>query len=137
MYTDSREIISAYSDLNTERSDYAEALELLPDDISDEAKEMLMRHTDWSPEQEEEWDMLKQACETGENEITDWHSGATLIPEQDFDGEYAQGLCEELGYIDPRTFPNWIEIDWKATAENIKQDYSEVTLCNDTYLVRD
>lgn len=136
MYNDSREIISAFEDLDTDRSDYAEALALLPDDISDEARDMLMRHTDWSSEQEEEWEMLKQACETGENEITDWRFGATLIPEPDFDGDYAQGLCEELGYIS-RDFPSFIVIDWDETARNLRQDYSEVTLCKDTYLVRD
>ena len=136
MYNDSREIISAYDDLNTDRQEYTEALALLPEGISDDAKEMLMRHTDWTPEQEEEWCMFRQACETGESGVTDWSSGASLISVADFDGDYAQNLCVELGYID-KNFPSFIKVDWEATACNLKQDYNEVTLMDETYLVRD
>lgn len=136
MYSDTREIISEFDELETARCDYAEALELLPDDISDDAKDMLMHHTDWSQWQENQWEAYKEACKTGENEVTDWHSGATLIPINDFGGSWAKELCEDLGYIDS-TFPNFIEVDWEATARNLKQDYHEVTLLNETYLVRD
>lgn len=135
MYNDSRDIIAAFEDAEAERTEYADALALLPADISDDAKDMLMRHTDWSTDQEEEWEMLKQACEFGDDNITDWQRGAQLIPIRDFDGDYAEELCRDLGYTS-HNFPNWIEIDWKATAENLKADYTEVELCNEAYYVR-
>ena len=89
-----------------------------------------MRHSNWSPDQEEEWELLRQACETGENEVTDWHHGASLIPEDDFDGAYAEQLCLDLGYINC-DFPAFIEVDWDKTADNMKADYSKVTLLRD------
>ena len=49
-------------------------------------------------------------------------------------------LCLRLGlkgcgYISD-DFPSWIEIDWEATAENVKQDYSELEYEGETYFYR-
>jgi hypothetical protein len=61
--------------------------------------------------------------------------GLTLIPEDDFE-EYAEDLIIDCGYIS-KDLPSWIEIDWEATSDNIKQDYSEVNFRGETYLYRD
>jgi hypothetical protein len=60
--------------------------------------------------------------------------GLTLIPEDDFE-EYAEDLITDCGYIS-KDLPGWIEIDWEATANNIKVDYGEVDFRGETYLFR-
>ena len=70
-----------------------------------------------------------------ENEVGDeWSYGVTLIEEDDFEDFVEQDL-EDCGYIS-KDFPTWIEIDWKATANNVKQDYSEVEFRGTNYLFR-
>lgn len=70
-----------------------------------------------------------------ENEVGDeWEYGVTLIEEDDFEDFIEQDL-EDCGYIS-KDFPTWIEIDWKATANNVKQDYSEVSFRGNNYLFR-
>lgn len=70
-----------------------------------------------------------------ENEMgSEFSYGETLIDEDDFT-EYAEELCTDIGYIS-KDFPNWIEIDWEATAQNIKSDYSEGTYQGVNYLFR-
>ena len=75
-----------------------------------------------------------EELENMESEIPEWQHGETLIPEDDW-VEYCEELCTDLGYIS-QDFPWWIEIDWKATAENIKVDYSEIEYQGTTYLYR-
>lgn len=65
---------------------------------------------------------------------SEWSYGLTLIPEEDFE-EYAEDLITDCGYIS-RDMPCWIEIDWTATANNIKVDYGEVEFRGDSYLFR-
>ena len=36
----------------------------------------------------------------------------------------------------PREIPSYIEIDWDATADNLKVDYSEIEIDGDTYFYR-
>ena len=38
--------------------------------------------------------------------------------------EFAQNLAEEFGDV-PRDMPSWIEIDWKASWDNLDYDYVE------------
>jgi hypothetical protein len=64
----------------------------------------------------------------------DWQHGATLIREEYFT-EYAEQLCKDIGDI-PENIPDYLVIDWAATAENLKVDYTEVDFDGTTYLVR-
>lgn len=65
---------------------------------------------------------------------SEFEYGVTLIHDDDFE-DYARDLVEDCGYIS-RDLPSWIEIDWEATADNIKVDYSSIELKGDTYLYR-
>jgi hypothetical protein len=58
----------------------------------------------------------------------------TLIRDSYFT-DYAQELCEDIGDI-PRELPHYIEIDWEATARNIRTDYSSVEFDGVTYWYR-
>lgn len=60
--------------------------------------------------------------------------GLTFIEEDDFT-DYCEELCQDLGYIS-KDFPRWIEIDWGATAQNIKTDYSKMDYQGKTYYFR-
>jgi hypothetical protein len=67
-------------------------------------------------------------------EISEWHSGTTLIPESDFE-DYSRDLCEDIGDI-PKDFPDYIVINWKATSNNLRADYSEIEYKGENYLYR-
>lgn len=65
----------------------------------------------------------------------DWQYGEALILESYFT-EYAEQLAEDIGAIDTRntTWPGR-HIDWKAAAEELKQDYTcaEIRYNGSTY----
>lgn len=72
---------------------------------------------------------------TLEDEVgSEFEYGVTLIEEDDFE-EYCEELLIDCGYIS-KDFPTWIEIDWEATANNVRQDYSETEFRGTTYLYR-
>lgn len=63
----------------------------------------------------------------------DWYP-ATLIRDSYFT-DYAQELCEDIGDL-PSNLPSYIEIDWEATARNIRMDYSRVEIDGIDYWYR-
>lgn len=71
-----------------------------------------------------------------EDEISssEWEYGLFLVDEDDFE-EFVKDDLEQLGYI-IKDCPTWIEIDWKATTNNVQQDYTEVEFRGTTYLFR-
>lgn len=92
-----------------------------------EAKKAL---EEWVVENKEELDELENL----ESEISEWNYGATLIDKSDFI-EYCEEWCEEIGDL-PRYMPSYLVIDWDATADNLKRDYTTVTYQGTDYLVR-
>lgn len=66
--------------------------------------------------------------------IPDFEHGETFIHEDSFT-DYAKELVTDTGYISA-DLPDWIEIDWEATAENIKVDYTEFEFRGETYYAR-
>lgn len=64
----------------------------------------------------------------------DFGYGETIIPESKFT-EYCEELVKDCGYI-RSDLPSWIEINWEATADNMKADYMEVDFNGGTYLMR-
>ena len=70
-----------------------------------------------------------------EDEIgSEFEYGVTLIEEDEFE-DYCQELLEDAGYIS-KDFPSWIIIDWDATCDNMREDYSELTFGGTSYLYR-
>lgn len=78
--------------------------------------------------------ILEALQEEAEGYCADWHHGATLIRESYFT-EYCEELCKDIGDL-PKDIPHYIVIDWEATAQNIRVDYTEVDYDGETYLVR-
>jgi hypothetical protein len=87
----------------------------------------------------DEFDKLKEILEElkgnggDEQWKGDWYPNC-LIKESYFT-EYSKDLCEDIGDI-PSNLPSYIVIDWKATAENLKVDYTEIEINGNTYLYR-
>ena len=69
-----------------------------------------------------------------ESEVSEWSDGNTLIPESEFT-DYCRELLEDCGDI-PKNLPHYVVIDWDATADNIRADYSTVDFQGETYLCR-
>jgi hypothetical protein len=63
----------------------------------------------------------------------DWYP-ASLIADRYFT-DYARELLEDCGTI-PADLPTWVEIDWEATARNVRMDYTPVTVDGYTYWTR-
>lgn len=63
----------------------------------------------------------------------DWYP-VTIIRDSYFE-DYARELLEDCGDL-PKDLPHYIEIDWQATARNIRMDYTSVEFDGVTYWVR-
>lgn len=87
-----------------------------------------------------EWDgadelkALQTLADEAEGYTDDWRHGAVLIADHYFT-EYCQELITECGDL-PRDLPRHLVIDWDATAENLKADYTEVDFEGTPYFVR-
>jgi hypothetical protein len=131
-------------DLITEREDHKQAildsfLEEFPhyEDMTDTFEDIRFEEEEIESWKEEWMDELNAIREIDilEDEVgSEFSYGATLIEEDEFE-EYCEEFVTDCGYIS-RDFPMWIEIDWEATASNMKQDYSEVDFRGSTYLFR-
>lgn len=85
-------------------------------------------------DEEEELTELKQLAAKAELYVDDWEHGAALIRESYFT-EYAMDLLADIGEL-PRDIPWYIVVDEESTAENIKQDYTELTFDGTTFYAR-
>lgn len=63
----------------------------------------------------------------------DWYP-VTLICDFHFT-DYARELLEDCGTV-PADLPSWVEIDWDATARNVRVDYTPVEIDGVTYWYR-
>ena len=78
---------------------------------------------------------MMEEIDTIENELgSEFDYGVTLVDVDDWE-EFVEQDLKDLGYI-PKDFPSWIEIDWEATANNVRQDYTEVEYQGNSYLGR-
>jgi hypothetical protein len=64
----------------------------------------------------------------------EWAYGIQFIAEGQFTN-HCQEMLMDCGVI-PRDFPNFVEVDWGKTADNLRRDYTEVELAGDNYLYR-
>jgi len=121
---DSRDIIARIEELEEERDDWDDntsiAHQAWVDEFPDEAQELLALKA------------LASECEG----YGDWNHGEVLIAEHYF-AHYAEDLASDLSDYNPRE-ARWPYtcIDWEKAAEDLKQDYAEVTFGSTTYLIR-
>ena len=75
---------------------------------------------------------LKEEIESNSDEC--FECGIQLI-HNNYIEDYLDGLLEDCGYL-PNDLPHWIEIDWQATYDNMKEDYTEIELNGNTFYIR-
>ena len=134
---DTRDLIEKREELKEKI--FNDFLECFPqyEDMTDSYDDILMEEEeiqDWKEGWSEEIEHIEEIDSIEEEIGSEFDYGTTLIDEYDME-EYVKDLLEELGYI-PKDFPSWIEIDWSSTADNVKQDYSEVTYQGTEYYYR-
>jgi hypothetical protein len=118
---DSRDIIERIEELRAHREEW----------------ESDPKHRPWKHAHDDyyaELAALEKLAKECEEYAEDWNVGTTLIRHSYFT-EYARELVEDCGYISPE-LPHWIEIDWTATAENVRADYTSVDFDGALYWVR-
>lgn len=98
-------------------------------------------HTNTEPGDEDTLAELKHKIEGLEEFVkecegycSDWNYGTSLVPIREFKS-YVRELVEKVGDL-PRKLPEYIVIDWEATADNLMCDYAEVDYLGDTFLIR-
>lgn len=128
---DSRDIIERIDDLYGERAQWVdERTDAESGDWQAVAFLWKLAH----PDESAELAALEKLAEEAEGYADDWTHGVTLIRD-DYFTDYARELLEDCGTI-PRDLPTWVEIDWEATARNVRMDYTYVNFGGVTYWVR-
>ena len=113
-----------------ELEDLREAGEAYDPELLNKSQEQLAEHE----EQADEYKALQAFSDEISDYCPDWNYGVTLVSEDSFE-DYVQELLEDCGEI-PKDFPSYVVIDWEATAENIKVDYTEAKLGGVTFYAR-
>jgi hypothetical protein len=144
---DSRDVIERIEELEAEREaiteeveEYAHAEEEEDDDGNpkqvdvDRLREARESLKEWDDENGDELKALKALAKEASGYADDWKYGAQLIRDSYFT-EAMQELLDDCGEI-PKNFPSYIEIDWEATARNLRADYTSVEFDGVTYWVR-
>ena len=137
-YIDTRDLIEKREALKQEILD--SFLENFPhyEEMTESFEDILFEEEEiesWKQDWQEEINQITCIDEVEDEIGSEFDFGVTLIPEDDFT-DYVEDLLKGCGYISD-DFPSWIEIDWEATAENVKQDYSELEYEGGTYFYRD
>lgn len=126
---DIRDIIARYEDLESERFDSFE------DGIETDEAQAEWLNTDDGEEFTAIASLLDELRGNGGDEQWrgDWYP-ITLIEDTYF-VEAMRDLVQDIGDL-PKEIPSYLEIDWNATAENLRADYSSVEYLGTTYWYR-
>jgi hypothetical protein len=125
---DTRDLAKELRDLEDERDTLEDAIAEAEGEEKEEAEQEMR---EWEEENGERLEELMTASESVGGE---WGDGVSLIPEDEFE-DYCRELLADIGDL-PKDIPWYIEIDWTATADNLRQDYSSVTISGVDYLYR-
>lgn len=130
---DSRELAELLAEMASDRVDLEDAVnDAAEDEDALAAAEQAL--ADWDDEHGEQYEALKEFCDSAEQYCADWVHGVQLILDEHWT-EYAEQLTDDLGAL-PSGIPEWVVIDWEQTAENLKADYTAVEWGAYTYWVR-
>lgn len=139
-YIDSRDVIARIEELTAERDDAFEAAyntwdndEAARGDLERDA--FAQEHWEvHSPSEADELKSLLALQDEAEGYAPDWQHGAQLIRDSYFT-EAMEEVCKDIGDL-PRDIPAYLVIDWEATADNLKVDYTSADFDGVTYWVR-
>ena len=149
-FFDSRELIERLEELESDRASLKDELEdrqeaheaaVKAGDTTaalaagEEVQEAADDIAEWDDDNLEELEVLREANEQGENDVSDWSHGETLIAEEHFT-EYARELAYDIGALQGNEQWPHNHIDWEAAADELQRDYTEINIGGETYLVR-
>jgi|688.fasta_scaffold89725_7 hypothetical protein len=131
---DSRDIQERIDELQSEFDSHVDEYEESDgeEDGEEYAGEDLLN---WLEENGDEFVTLLEIKEEVEQYTSEWDDGAFMIAD-DYLELYAQELAEDTGAIDRKAKWPLTHIDWDAAAEELKCDYSEVTIAGKSYWIR-
>ncbi len=127
---DSRDIQERIDELQSEFDSLVDEYEDV--DGEEDAGEDLLN---WLEENGDEFVTLLEVKEEVEQYTSEWDDGAFMIADNHFE-DYAQELAEDTGAIDRKAKWPLTHIDWDAAAEELKCDYSEVTIAGESYWIQ-
>jgi len=146
---DSRDVIDQletledqYQELKDAVQDSSDQIDTIDDEDNEYDKKELIESYEsakislelWEQDNLAELKVLRDFAEEGESLSRDWRHGETLIRE-DYWVDYVKQMLEDCGDL-PRDLPDYIEIDWDKTANNIAMDYSTLEFDGVTYYIR-
>lgn len=136
-YIDTRDLIEERDNLKEQILDdfndrFNTELKYLNDEVLQNIKQE--ERDDFKSYWKDEYQQIDDIDEVENAVGSEFDYGCTLIEEDDFE-DYVKDMLIDGGY-NSKDLPIWIEIDWSATAENVKQDYSELEYKGDTYYFR-
>lgn len=127
---DSRDVQERIDELQSEFDSLVDEYEDV--DGEEDAGEDLLN---WLEENGDEFVTLLEVKEEVEQYTSEWDDGAFMIADNHFE-DYAQELAEDTGAIDRNAKWPLTHIDWDAAAEELKCDYSEVTIAGKSYWIQ-
>ena len=127
---DSRDIQERIDELQSEFDSHVDEYE--DSDGDEDGGEDLLN---WLEENGDEFVTLLEIKEEVEQYTSEWNSGAFMIADNHFE-DYAQELAEDTGAIDRNAKWPLTHIDWDEAAEELKHDYSEVTIAGRSYWIQ-
>jgi hypothetical protein len=142
---DSRDVIARIEELESERPETYESEETPgvygfigceSDSYNSEEGAEVAGFAHWALENPEDADELTslQALANECEGYGDWAHGEALIA-RSYWVDYVQELLASIGDI-PQDVPDYVVIDWEATASNIEADYMSVDFDGTEYLMR-
>ena len=144
---DSREVIDRLRELLDEKEAIENEIESIKSELEEtesmtEEHDTVCRNLDdsreslrqWEEENAEELASLESLNEEGESEFSDWSYGTSLI-NADYFEEYCQDMLVDCCTL-PKNLPHYIVIDWEATADNLRADYTVIEFEGQTFLAR-
>jgi DNA repair exonuclease SbcCD ATPase subunit len=120
----------ALDDAEDDDDDAQRAVDDAKEALDDAQTELADAESNFTQDERQELAELEEL----ESEVSEWRWGATLIPESDFT-DYCRELLVDCGDL-PSDLPSYVVIDWEATADNLRADYSEGEYNGTTYLFR-
>ena len=127
---DSRQVIEKIEELEGEIEAQQETID--DPDSSDEDRATALDEIEDAREELAPW---KELADEAEGYCSDWLHGESLILAEYFE-TYAEELADSIGAIDSNARWPLSHIDWKAAADELKQDYTEVEAGGHSYFVR-
>ncbi len=123
---DSRDIIERITELEAERETLTDSIAMAREESGMDLESAEDELLTWNDDNGDELTALLAFAAEGEDTISDWRHGATLVRES-YWPDYVQQFAEDIGAIDRKASWPMNCIDWEQAARELQYDYSCIT----------